>query len=102
MGESNSRRRVVITGLGVVTPLGIGIDKTWQGLTAGKSGIDTITRFDATGYDCQIAGEVKGFNPADYLPKKEIKKMDTFIHYAIAASQEAVDDAGLKLSLIHI
>jgi len=97
MVESN-RRRVVITGLGVVTPLGIGVEKTWQALTAGKSGITTITRFDASEYACQIAGEVKDFNPGDYIDKKEIKKMDTFIHYAVAASQEAVDDAGLKIT----
>jgi len=97
MVESN-RRRVVITGLGVVTPLGIGVEKTWQAVTAGKSGITTITRFDASEYACQIAGEVKDFNPGDYIDKKEIKKMDTFIHYAVAASQEAVDDAGLKIT----
>jgi len=92
------RRRVVITGLGAVTPLGIGVEKTWQGLTAGKSGITKITRFDASGYPCQIAGEVKDFTPGDYIDKKDIKKMDTFIHYAVAASQEAVDDAGLKIT----
>jgi len=92
------RRRVVITGLGAVTPLGIGVEKTWQGLTVGKSGITKITRFDASGYPCQIAGEVKDFTPGDYIDKKDIKKMDTFIHYAVAASQEAVDDAGLKIT----
>ena len=92
------RRRVVITGLGVVTPLGIGVEKTWQGIIAGKSGITKITRFDASEYPCQIAGEVKDFNPGDYIDKKEIKKMDTFIHFAVAASQEAVDDAGLKIT----
>ena len=92
------RRRVVITGLGVVTPLGIGVDNTWQALLAGKSGIGPITRFDASGYACRIAGEVKNFDPADHLEKKEIKKMDTFIQYAVAASQEAVDDAGLKIA----
>jgi len=73
MVESN-RRRVVITGLGVVTPLGIGVEKTWQALIAGESGIATITRFDASEYVCQIAGEVKDFNPGDYIDKKEIKK----------------------------
>lgn len=97
MADQN-RRRVVITGLGVVTPLGIGVEKTWQALTAGESGITKITRFDATEYPCQIAGEVKDFNPGDYIDKKEIKKMDSFIHYAVAASQEAVDDAGLKIT----
>lgn len=97
MADQN-RRRVVITGVGVVTPLGIGVEKTWQGLIAGKSGVTKITRFDASEYACQIAGEVKDFNPGDYIDKKEIKKMDTFIHYAVAASQEAVDDAGLKIT----
>jgi len=93
-----NRRRVVITGLGAVTPLGIGVEKTWQALTAGESGITQISRFDASEYPSQIAGEVKDFNPADYIDKKEIKKMDHFIHYAVAASQEAVDDAGLKIT----
>ena len=96
--DDQNRRRVVITGLGVVTPLGIGVEKTWQGLTTGQSGITKITRFDASKYACQIAGEVKDFNPSDYIDKKEIKKMDTFIHYAVAASQEAVDDAALKIT----
>ena len=96
--DDQNRRRVVITGLGVVTPLGIGVEKTWQGLTAGQSGITKITRFDASGYACQIAGEVKDFKPGNYIDKKEIKKMDTFIHYAVAASQEAVDDAALKIT----
>ena len=98
MTEHPPRRRVVITGLGVVTPLGIGVDNTWQALLAGKSGIGPITRFDASGYACRIAGEVKDFDPADHLEKKEIKKMDTFIQYAVAASQEAVDDAGLTVT----
>ncbi len=91
-------RRVVITGLGVVTPVGIGVDNTWQALLAGRSGIGPITRFDASDYPCRIAGEVRGFDPACYIEKKEIKKMDTFIHYAVAASQEAVDDAGLHIT----
>ena len=93
-----SRRRVVITGLGAVTPLGIGVPQTWKALTAGESGITTITRFDASAYPSQIAGEVKDFDPAAYIEKKEIKKMDTFIHYAVAASQEAVDDASLRVT----
>lgn len=94
-----SRRRVVITGLGAVTPLGIGVPQTWNALTTGVSGIGTITRFDASAYPSQIAGEVKGFDPAAYIEKKEIKKMDTFIHYAVAASQEAVDDAALQVTV---
>ncbi len=92
------RRRVVITGLGVVTPLGIGVARTWQALLAGRSGIGPITRFDASDYPCRIAAEVRHFEPADYIEKKEIKKMDTFIQYAVAASQEAVDDAGFTVT----
>jgi len=68
-------RRVVITGLGLVTPLGIGVEETWSALCGGKSGIDEITRFDATGFDTQIAGEVKDFHPEDFLPKKEAKRI---------------------------
>ena len=93
-----AKRRIVITGLGTVTPLGIGVTKTWEGLCQGRSGIGSITRFDATNYPVRIAGEVKDFNPADFIPKKEIKKMDTFIHFAVAASQEAMDDANLNIT----
>ena len=91
-------RRVVVTGLGLVTPLGTGVDKTWKALCAGESGVGRITRFDPTGYDAQIAAEVKDFDPAQFIEKKEIKKMVPFIHYAVGASQLAVDDAGLKVS----
>ena len=94
----HGRRRVVVTGLGLITPLGIGVEPTWKALCAGQSGIGRITRFDPTGYAAQIAGEVKGFDPAAFIEKKEIKKMDTFIHYAVGASQMAVDDAGLKVA----
>ena len=79
----------------MISPLGIGNDATWQGLIAGKSGIDRITKFDAAAYPCQIAGEVRGFNPEQWIEKKEVKKSDTFIHYAIAAAQMAADDAKL-------
>ena len=98
MTEYPPRRRVVITGLGAVTPLGVGVDKTWHAVCAGQSGIGPITRFEASGYPCRIAAEVKDFDPADHIEKKEIKKMDTFIQYAVAASQEAVDDAGLTIT----
>ena len=88
-------RRVVVTGMGLVTPLDIGVSKTWEKLCQGQSGIGPISRFDASQYSVRIAGEVKNFDPANFIEKKEIKKMDTFIHFAVAASQEAVDDAKL-------
>jgi 3-oxoacyl-[acyl-carrier-protein] synthase II len=91
-------RRVVVTGLGLITPLGTGVDKAWKALCDGKSGIVRITRFDPTGHACQLAGEVKDFDPACFIEKKDIKKMDTFIHFAVGASQMAVDDAGLKVT----
>ncbi len=90
------KRRVVVTGLGLVTPIGIGNDATWSALLAGTSGISRITHFDPTDYPSQIAGEVKNFDPLSYIEVKEVKKMDRFIHYAIAAGQIAMDDAGLK------
>jgi 3-oxoacyl-[acyl-carrier-protein] synthase II len=95
--SDQAARRVVVTGLGLVTPLGTGVEKSWKAICAGESGIGRITRFDPTGYDAQIAGEVKDFDPAQFIEKKEIKKMDTFIHYAVGAAQLAVDDAGLKI-----
>ncbi|MBI4401501.1 MAG: beta-ketoacyl-ACP synthase II [Nitrospirae bacterium] len=91
-------RRVVVTGMGLVTPLGTGLEKTWKAICAGQSGIGPIARFDPTNLPSRMAGEVKDFDPADYIEKKEIKKMDTFIHYAVGASQMAVDDAGLKVT----
>ncbi|WP_430420059.1 beta-ketoacyl-ACP synthase II [Methylibium petroleiphilum] len=90
-----SRRRVVVTGLGLVTPLGNTVDESWSRLVAGQSGIATVTKFDATKLACHIAGEVKGFQIEDYIPAKEARHMDTFIHYGLAASLQAVKDAGL-------
>ena len=90
-------RRVVVTGVGMVSPIGIGNPENWNGLLEGKSGIGQITRFDTTEYPTRIAGEVKNFDPANWIPKKEIKKMDLFIHYAIAASDFAVKDSDLKI-----
>src|SRR5437762_12586135 len=98
MGMDRPRRRVVVTGLGLITPLGTGLEKSWKALCADQSGIRRISRFDPSGYPSQIAGEVLDFNPADYIDKKEIKKMDLFIHYAVGASQMAMDDAGLKIT----
>ncbi len=90
-------RRVVITGFGLITPLGIGIDESWAALCSGKSGITEITRFDASDFDTKIAGEVKGFHPEDFLPKKEAKRTQTFIAYAIATSRMAIEDSGLVI-----
>ncbi len=92
------KRRVVVTGLGLVTPLGIGVEESWQALCRGESGVVRITKFDPTDYPVQIAAEVRGFDPADYIDGKEIKKMDTFIHYAMAASRMAIDDSGFSIS----
>ena len=90
--------RVVITGLGVVAPNGIGIENFWQNIVNGVSGIGPITRFDASRHDTRIAGEVKGFDPLQWLEKKEARKMDLFIHYAVAAAQMVYDDSGLKVT----
>ena len=90
-----TRRRVVITGLGLVTPLGNQVQDSWAALLAGRSGIQTITQFDASAFACQFAGEVKGFNIEDYIPAKEARHMDRFIHFGLAASMQAVKDAGL-------
>jgi 3-oxoacyl-[acyl-carrier-protein] synthase II len=91
-------RRVVITGIGLVSSLGIGTEATWNALVAGQSGIDRITRFDVTGFAAQIAAEVKDFDPLEYVEKKDVKKMDVFIQYAIAASQFAMDDSKLAIT----
>lgn len=91
------RRRVVITGLGLVTPVGLDIKQSWDALVEGTSGIDLITHFDAKDLPVRIAGEVKGFDPALYIEQKEIKKMDRFIHFAMAASTQAMDDSKLKI-----
>ena len=90
-------RRVVITGIGLVSPVGIGTSENWKALCEGSSGVGKITKFDATGYPAQIAGEVKGFDPLAFIEKKEVKKMDVFIQYAIAASQFAMDDSSLSV-----
>jgi len=91
-------RRVVITGLGAVTPLGIGVASTWDAALEGKSGAGLITGFDTSQFSTRIAAEVKGFNPEDFIDKKEIKRMDLFIHYAMAAAHMAMEDAGLSIT----
>jgi 3-oxoacyl-[acyl-carrier-protein] synthase II len=91
-------RRVVVTGVGLVTSLGIGTELTWQGLLSGVSGAGPITKFDATAFSTRFAAEVKGFEPTAFIEKKDVKKMDLFIQYAIAAAQFAVDDARLAVA----
>ncbi len=91
------RRRVFITGLGLITPLGVGLDKVWERVVAGRSGIGLITRFDASLNDTKIAGEVKDFEPEGYMPAKLIRRMDLFIQYALAAAKIAIDDACLDM-----
>ena len=90
-----SRRRVVVTGLGIISPVGIRVPEAWQNIVAGKSGIARITRFDPAPYSSQIAGEVKGFDPANYLSAKEVRRFDIFIHFGLASAIEAIKDAGL-------
>jgi 3-oxoacyl-[acyl-carrier-protein] synthase II len=90
-----SRRRVVVTGLGIVCPVGIGVPEAWKSILAGQSGITRISRFDPSAFSSQIAGEVKGFEPAKYLSAKEVRRFDTFIHYGLAAGIEAIKDSGL-------
>jgi len=91
-------RRVVVTGMGLVIPTGIGVETAWKNVWEGKSGIGPLTRFDTNGFETKIAGEVKNFNPELYIDKKEIKKMDLFIHFAIAATKEALDGARLVIT----
>ncbi|HZY07834.1 MAG TPA: beta-ketoacyl synthase N-terminal-like domain-containing protein, partial [Ilumatobacteraceae bacterium] len=93
-----TNRRVVVTGIGLVSPVGIGTDVNWRALTTGQSGIGKITRFDASAFAARIAGEVKGFDPLQFVDKKDVKKMDVFIQFALAASQFAVDDARLEVT----
>jgi 3-oxoacyl-[acyl-carrier-protein] synthase II len=93
-----SKRRVVITGLGCISPVGNTVESAWAALVAGESGIGKITKFDASAFACQIAGEVKGFNVEEYMSSKEARTMDTFIHYGIAAAAQAVKDSGLAVN----
>ncbi|MBX9810013.1 MAG: beta-ketoacyl-ACP synthase II [Burkholderiales bacterium] len=95
--SSSTRRRVVVTGLGIVSPVGITVSDAWANILAARSGITRITRFDASAYSSQIAGEVKGFDVGQYLPAKEARRFDTFIHYGLAAAIDALKDSGLDL-----
>ncbi|MDA8389707.1 MAG: beta-ketoacyl-ACP synthase II [Gammaproteobacteria bacterium] len=93
-----SDRRVVVTGLGAITPLGLSVTENWQGIMAGKSGIGPVTQFDATGFPSTIAGEVRGFDPSLYVSEKEARKMDRFIQLGLAAGVEAIKDAGFEVT----
>jgi 3-oxoacyl-[acyl-carrier-protein] synthase II len=92
------KRRVVVTGMGMVSPLGLGVEENWAAIVEGCSGIGPITKFDTSDFPVKIAGEVRGFEPADFIDHKEIKKMDRFIHYAVACSKMALDDSGFVIS----
>lgn len=91
------KRRVVVTGLGMVTPLGTGVEKNWAAVCAGKSGIGPVTRFDASDYKSRIAGEVKDFRSEDFMDKQQVRRFDIFIHYGVASARMAMEDSGLKI-----
>jgi len=93
-----ARRRVVVTGLGAITPVGVGVVETWQNIVAGKSGIGRITRFDPSAFACQVAGEVNGFDVTQYLPPKDARRMDRFVHFGLVAGMEAFKDSGLVVT----
>ncbi len=93
-----TKRRVVVTGLGAVSPVGVGVAATWQNIVAGKSGIGRITRFDASSFACQIAGEVKDFDVTQFLPAKDARRMDRFVHLGLAAGIEAFKDSGIEVN----
>ena len=94
------QRRVVVTGMGTISPLGNTVEKLWNGLLEGKSGAGPVTRFDTEGFTCKIACELKDFDPDDYLERKEQRRMDLNSQYAMAASQAAIDDSGIDLDSI--
>lgn len=96
-----SKRRVVVTGMGAITPIAVGTEEYWQALVAGKNGVDLITKFDTTGFDTKFAAEVKTFNPEDYLDKKTIRRLDPFSQFAIAASEMAIKDSTINLDKIN-
>jgi 3-oxoacyl-[acyl-carrier-protein] synthase II len=93
-----SKRRVVVTGLGLLTPVGNNVEDSWKNIVAGKSGIAPITAFDASDFSARICGSVKDFDATEYIPAKDLKKMDTFIHFGIAAGIQALDDSGLEVT----
>ena len=93
-----SKRRVVVTGMGILSPVGNDLDSSWEGIVNGRSGIGPITHFDASAFPTRIAGEVKNFDPSLWIAPKDIKKMDPFVHYGVAASMMAIKDAGLEIA----
>ena len=93
-----SRRRVAVTGLGIISPVGNSVAEAWAAILAARPGIGRITRFDASAFPSRVAGEVKNFDPASYLPAKEVRRFDTFIHYGLAAAIDALRDSGLDLN----
>ncbi|MHB9101970.1 MAG: beta-ketoacyl synthase N-terminal-like domain-containing protein, partial [Sulfuricella sp.] len=93
-----SKRRVVITGLGIISPVGNTVEQAWSNILAGKSGISRITRFDPSAFSTQIAGEVKGFDVTEYISAKEARRMDIFIHYGLAAGVQAIKDSGIVVT----
>ena len=92
------KRRVVVTGIGIISPLGIGIEDNWSAVTNGRSGIGLITKFNTDSFPVQFAGEVNGFDAEQYMSHKEVKKMDRFIHFAVAASHSALKDSGYEIT----
>jgi 3-oxoacyl-[acyl-carrier-protein] synthase II len=93
-----SKRRVVVTGMGIISPVGNDIDSAWDRVLKGVSGIGPVTHFDTTAYATRIAGQVSGFDPAQWMPVKDVKKMDPFIHYGVAAGTQALRDSGLEVT----
>jgi len=92
------KRRVVVTGMGIISPLGIGLEENWAAITEGRSGVGLISKFDAGSFPVRIAGEVKDFQPENYISHKDVKKMDTFIHFALVCSQFALQDSGYEVT----
>src|SRR5438105_3495154 len=95
---SLSKKRVVVTGLGMVTPLGVNVDDTWQGILAGRSGVSLIEHFDASDLNCRICSRVKGFDPLLYMSEKDARKRDLFVQYGVAAAVQAFNDSGLEVT----
>ncbi|MCF8062770.1 MAG: beta-ketoacyl-[acyl-carrier-protein] synthase II, partial [Deltaproteobacteria bacterium] len=92
------RRRVVVTGLGMVTPLGTGVEKNWEAVCAGRSGIRRIQKFDASPFPCRIAGEVPDFRSEDFMDRQQVRRFDIFVHYAMASARMAMEDSGLSIT----